>query len=479
MPDGINCPACGFWNPPDKQYCAQCSAEMPPVILDDGDDEPEAAPPPGTRRKVKSEVLKLFDPDAQRARRSPAGTKLIRRKTASADRPPAVPGETQASGAAVRPPGAPPAGEGSLAAGGAEPPPGTGRTKRRGRTSRRLTLCSVCQSPFPARELLSLRRKLYCEPCLERRASLFDDDELNEAKLARDRKLAESRKREEALSEVRDTEHQAVPGKKKETKRYKTARLRADRLREERGGQVAHTAVIWPKCPRHPQHSTNDRCTQCHAPVCALCIQRVGGQTLCPGCRAGADSARSSGRFEGFGGSGLDTVRDVCFHTGIFFRSLPSKGSVVRPFLHGLLASYVGAAALLITLAVAFSATSDRGPLEVLLSRPGEIASGAALVALATVLLHVIVHAAGAAAAGSQGRAGVGVRATLLALSPGWMVVVPLLGLLLWPLWSLVVQTAMLRAVHKINGTAASGIALVSVALAGLLHWAAAVYLLT
>ena len=66
------------------------------------------------------------------------------------------------------------------------------KPKRR-RTSRRLTICTVCTAPFPAPELIKIRKPLYCLPCFERRENLFETDEVSDAKADRLARMAAAR----------------------------------------------------------------------------------------------------------------------------------------------------------------------------------------------------------------------------------------------------------------------------------------------
>ncbi|MHC5018655.1 MAG: Yip1 family protein [Planctomycetota bacterium] len=426
----MNCSDCGFWNPPDQRVCGRCGLELPaPIPLGEAAEDPAPARP--KRPKVKSEVLELFDPSKQRDRKAPAGTRLIRRRRPheedGEDRPDAVPGET--AGRDDAPPLPP------------DPP------KRRKRTSRRLTVCTVCTAPFPARELVKLRNKLYCLACLERRENLFDPDELQEAKRDRAARMSAAREREEAAAEANPVRRRGT-----DTKRLEVQRRHAELASRGEGPSASHTAIIWPKCPRHPGHSTNDRCTKCRAPVCALCISRKGARTLCPGCAdTGATGPTPSSRAVASDSSGLDVLKDVLLSPLIFFRTVPGASGAVRPFVMAMLGCFIGSLVLVVQAGIWVAATDQLGPLSLVLNRPVPVVSGAACIALAGVVLPIVLHALLASMLGGQAKFGHSARGSMFAAIPGWLGAIPVGGVVLWPLFHLTASTAMLRQVQQLN----------------------------
>lgn len=403
-----------------------------PIPQGEAADDPTSRPTviQSHRRPVEQEVLDLFDPSKQRDRKAPAGTRLIRKKRRPEDeeRPAAVPGETAANGTDSAP----------------GPPPDD--SKRRKRTSRRLTICTVCTAPFPARELLTVRQRLYCLPCLERRQDLFDADEIAEAKRVRESRIEEGREQEREAAAANPVRRRGT-----DTKRLAIQRRQAEESLRGQGSSGSHTAIMWPKCPRHPEHSTNDRCTTCRKPVCALCISRQGARSFCPECRGASREAGTSGRYSGFGGSGLDTLKDVLVSPAIFFRSLPETGSIVRPMLFGFIGGFAGALMVLVAAGIWYAADDPSGPLTLVQQRPGPIAVGAALISLAYLAAAVVIHAIAGAVFGGQASGSHAARGSLLACGAGWTGAIPVGGVILWPCFSLTASTAMLRSVHQIH----------------------------
>jgi hypothetical protein len=428
----MNCSDCGFWNPPDQRVCGRCGLDLPaPIPLGEAADDPAPAAARPGRPKVKSEVLELFDPSKQRDRKAPAGTRLIRRRRPNGDddgeeRPDAVPGET--AGRDDAPPLPPP-----------EP-------KRRKRTSRRLTVCTVCTAPFPARELVKLRNKLYCLACLERRENLFDPDELQEAKRDRAARMAAAREREEEAAEANPVRRRGT-----DTKRLAVQARQAELASRGEGPSASHTAIIWPKCPRHPGHSTNDRCTKCRAPVCALCISRKGARTLCPGCSTPGAGPSQSNRNAGTDSSGLDMLKDVLLSPLIFFRTVPGASGAVRPFLMAMLGCFAGSFVVVVQAGMWYAADDQLGPLSLVLNRPVPVVSGAACVALSCVVLPILLHGLLASMLGGQAKFGHSARGSMFASIPGWLGAIPVGGVALWPLFHLSASAAMLRQVHDLN----------------------------
>ena len=450
----VNCPKCGFWNAAEREFCARCGDPLPLLVEDEAEPPPEEPKPP--KPKVKSEVLRLFDPATQRTRKGPGGTKLIRRpKRGPDERPAAVPGDSGAPAAprAGAPPGARPADP------NAAPPAAGEPTRRRGRTSRRLTLCSVCEAPFASRDLLELRGKRYCTACLDRRASMFEADEVDAARRERAERVAESEAR--AAAEAPPPPVRPVPAPRTATMARPPASVTTTATRNL-GGRT---------CARHPDHTASDRCEGCGTPLCALCIQRVGTRVLCPGCRTGTDATAVSGRYEGFGGSGLETTRDVLVHPSIFFRSLPAGGSLLRPFLHAAIASFVGALLLFAVLALWAGMRGSEGqPLAVLFERPWEFTMGALLCSVASPTVVMLGHLLGAATTGGRATAWHSARGSLFTTSTAWLTLIPGAGLALWPLWWFYAQATMLRLVQGLEWGAALGVALLTTLAAAGLH---------
>jgi len=170
--------------------------------------------------------------------------------------------------------------------------------------------CALCHGVFGPGELFEVGSKEVCETCLPRAETL------HEAATAGRRGKGDDRK----------------------GKRYLQQQLIADRLRQE-GKSATHGSIVWPKCYRHPDRSTKDKCAQCQKPICAMCSRRRGGKIYCPECvgkTSGISSRHVSAKFSGFSGSYLETVKEVLFSPSLFFQNLPRRGGLVRPFLFAL-----------------------------------------------------------------------------------------------------------------------------------------------
>jgi len=216
-----------------------------------------------------------------------------------------------------------------------------------------------------------------------------------------------------------------------------------DNYTKKQGRAPASTTLLWPKCYRHPDRSTRDRCSSCKRPICAMCTRPRGGKIYCPSCMNRTSrvlKVTTSGKYSGFGGSFLEAVRESLFHPAIFFRNLPSSGGVAQPFIYSLFAWTIGS---FLALGVIWYLGFRKEDLSLdtlidSLVRPllfGGLSGGAAVSLLGWIPLHLF-----ATGMGGDGSANKTFRAFSLASGFHFLVFIPFVG---WPLgvllslWSL------------------------------------------
>lgn len=282
--------------------------------------------------------------------------------------------------------------------------------------------CDFCQGVFGPDDIYRVGDRYACEACLPRAEALME-------KPGSGGRSADDRKSPRYLRE------QAI----------------GERLREE-GRSPTHMTLTWPKCKRHPDRSTREKCAACGDPICAMCTRRRGEAIYCPSCFARASglvSARVSGKFSGFSGSYFETVKEVLFGPGAFFRNLPGRGEIVRPFLFAMINWLPGN--LILLLVLSFLILRMQGtPLDLdavgELLLPPVLYGTVVLSALLAVLGWIPLHLA-ALAVGGRARAEKGFRMTCLASAFSLINIVPFAGAALSPVFA---ASTLIRAVSEV-----------------------------
>jgi hypothetical protein len=295
------------------------------------------------------------------------------------------------------------------------------------RPDAKIKTCEYCHGVYRSDELFSVATKKVCETCLPR---------------------AEKELQTKAIR-GEPTGHDQRKGV-----RYLKDQLVADRLRKE-GRSTSYGSIKWPKCYRHPERSTKDVCALCDKPVCAMCSRRRGQKVYCPGCIgkvSGISSRQASAKFVGFTGSYFETVKEVLFSPSVFFRNLPSKGEILRPFLFALINWLPGNGILFLAIAFVLLRTGgmplDFSDLHLLsaLVMPviyGVLIISAAFAGLGWIPFHVFARLLG----GSKVKLNKGFRMFSLASAVSVVNVIPFAGAALSPLFAAVV---LIRAVSEV-----------------------------
>ncbi len=303
----MECPYCGNLNPAGADRCEKCSSEVKArtgMKTASFPTSPQARPAPVPPPPPPEPARREPDPGARQPSRDETPQAAVR-SGAGKD-----PGDAA---------GAPQAGSDTHARAQAEP----GFEKR-------MSKCDVCKGVFPVKDLVDFGSGYVCETCLEKKPKLLEKTAVK-LKQIKDRTAPASGREIDRDRDTKDTYLHHITY----IKNY-----------EERTGKApSSTTLLWPKCYKHPDRSTRDRCSRCKKPVCAMCTRKRAELVYCPECFGRSSQmlkTQPSGKYSGFSGSFFDTIREPIFGTAVYFRNLPSSGRVVQPFLFSMLAWCVG-----------------------------------------------------------------------------------------------------------------------------------------
>jgi hypothetical protein len=290
---------------------------------------------------------------------------------------------------------------------------------RRPGVRRRISTCDICKGLFPVDGLVDFGGGYVCEDCLERKPDLLEKTavKLKKAPSGPEGKGARSIESDRGVKDA-----------------YLHKRTYIDAYEKRRGRAPSSTTLMWPKCYRHPDRSTKDRCRSCGKPICAMCVKRRGDLIYCPDCHHRSSRVLkkpSSGKYSGFSGSFFEAVRESIFQPGAFFRNLPSSGSVIGPVLFSLLAWIPGSIIAIALLwffgfrkdAFEFATFADEVLKPTVL---GGMVAGAILATAGWLPVHLL-----ASLMGGSGSTNKSVRMFSLASAFHYLFIVPFIG---WPI---------------------------------------------
>jgi hypothetical protein len=303
---------------------------------------------------------------------------------------------------------------------------------------KRIGTCDICKGVFPQKDLVDFGAGYVCEDCLERKPGLL---EKTAVKLRRVPRPPDKEKGEKAIHRDRDS-HETYLHRKTYIQRYE----------KKKGTAPSSTTLIWPKCFRHPNRSTKDRCHVCKKPICAMCIKRRAGFIYCPGCFSRSSQVlkvHESGKYAGLSGSFFEAVREALFDSTIFFRNLPTRGRVVPPFVFALVAWIIGSIVVLALLWL-FAYRQGAFEIETFLDatlKPvllGGLICGGAVALLAPLPLHLLASGLGGNATFNQS-----MRMFCLASAYHYLFIIPFIG---WPIGVLLSFLVFPRAITEVHG---------------------------
>gem|GEM_PF-3490230 len=306
-------------------------------------------------------------------------------------------------------------------------PLGKRREEPRRHKADKVGRCAFCHGVFGPGELYDVGGRKVCETCLPRA----------EGQLARGGGGGEG------------------GGDDRRSNRYLKEQYIAERLQDQ-GRHATHMTLKWPKCYRHPDRSTKDVCSVCKKPICAMCTRRRGDRLYCPDCFGKASSVitgKVSSKFGGFGGSYFETVKEVLFGPSVFFRNLPTRGEIFRPFLFALVNWIPGNTVMFLGVSILYARLTGQvididSLAEVLLTplvRSVPVLS-VGVASLGWLPFHLVALAVGGRAPAEKG-----FRMACLASAFSLMNIIPFAGILLAPLFAAGVLLRGVSEVYKLD----------------------------